>query len=173
MAKLKWNIVMFNITVKRIEMTLHQHGSGAPDLLFQLSSAYLTCPDKTFMSYIQANSLAHEDGTKPLTAEGLMHCSQLKYGRRQLENRTRLHMVSVTIVVCKTFRGIVLCSAATTMSDDPGSIEYTNGDGEFRSLLPQSSSWQFYSHHLAPFPRVPSQKHNHQCVLKGNCYSVL
>ena len=74
-----WNIPHFNNRVKKIELSLHQHGSSASDLVHQVFQAYLTCPDKTFKAYIEAKQCTFEDGTETITAVHLMNCAQHRY----------------------------------------------------------------------------------------------
>ena len=49
--RMKWNILKFNEKVNMIVLNLTQQGAEAQDLVHQLLSAYLTCPDKQFKAY--------------------------------------------------------------------------------------------------------------------------
>ena len=79
LAGFKWDIEHFNMFVRRTVLTLRQHGSDAPELLYQLFPAFLACPDKTFNAYIVAKQFTFEDGTETITAEGLMNSAEHKY----------------------------------------------------------------------------------------------
>ena len=97
-AGYKWNIPQFNMMVNKTVMSLNQHGSSAPDLIFQLFPAYLTCPDKTFKAYIEAKQFTFEDGRETITAEGLMNAALHKYNTLQDQGNWKAEEEVITAI---------------------------------------------------------------------------
>ena len=78
MLRLAHNVSKFNARVVLISLKLRRNGSSALDLLHQLFSAYLVCPDKRFHDYIVAKQNKFEEGLE-MKPDYLMKCARFKY----------------------------------------------------------------------------------------------
>ena len=78
MTKVEHNVLTFNTQVEMLVLSLKRNGAEAPDLLYQLFPAYLSCPDKKFTEYMGTKQNNFEEGKKT-TATELMSLAKFRY----------------------------------------------------------------------------------------------